>query len=404
MVERVESLKKLLSHKKSRKFYADRLSREYGTTISIDQVNEYFKSINKSLDTPKDKEGIVGVDENIKDGSLKLSFYSDHPATAEEIIASHKLDMKLWKLDRFWSLQKGKGFLTSALFVAIRGEEKATTDFLEFFENYKAPKLEFKVKTNEKFYAPCMAELNICDLHIDKFSAIQNETFDELGEKYFNLIETLLHRAYGSHKIEEIVFVAGNDFFTSDNFQNQVTSQSNVQEINERWDFSYEKGFDLLVRTLSMVRTFAENVKVIVMPGNHPKTKEFYIGHALEVYFRNDKGMTFDRTSKPRKVHKYFDNLTLFHHGNCKLEKLPLIMASEFSKEWGETKYHRCHTSDKHHQFTKEIDGVIIQQFPSLSQTDTWHNENNFHLALRVGMITIYDREKGVIAQLQEKI
>jgi len=219
-----------------------------------------------------------------------------------------------------------------------------------------------------------------------------------------NILQALLQRAYSAHNLEEIVFIAGNDLFTSDTFFNQVTSQSNVQEVNSRWDVSYEKGFDLMVKAISMCRTYTSKVKVIMINGNHDRTKSFYLGHALEVFFSNSKEIEFDRTSKPRKIHVFGETSLMYHHGNCKQEKLPLIMASEFPQQWGSTKYHRVGTGDKHHQKIIEIEGVVIQQFPSLSQTDTWHNENNFHLSQRVGMINVYDREKGIIAEYQEKI
>jgi len=392
-----EQLEKLLCHKKSRQFYANRLG------ISVEEVKDLLSKI-KGLDVPEEtKNSVVGVDTNLGGESMKMTFHYDHAPTAEEVIAEHNLDLKNWKLDRFWSLRKGKGWLVSALFVAIRKEEKQVNDFAKFLETYKAPKLEIQTVVNTAFDRPCMVELNIADLHIDK-RGHEGETFDELGEKYYDIIETLLHRVYFSHQIEEITFIVGNDFLTSDNFQSQVTSQSNVQEVNERWDVSYEKGFDLMVKTITMVKTFAEKVNIIVMQGNHARTREFYLGHALEVYFSNTRGITFDRSSAPRKIHVYNNTAIMFHHGNCKQEKLPLIMASEFPLEWGATKFHRVSVGDKHHIHTREIDGVIIQQFPSLSQTDTWHNENNFHLSGRTAICNVYDREKGIIAEYQEKI
>ena len=52
----------------------------------------------------------------------------------------------------------------------------------------------------------------------------------------------------------------------------------------------------------------------------------------------------------------------------------------------------------------KEVKGVRIQQMPSLSGTDKWHRDNNYVNNIRAALVLLYDKEKGKIGELEERI
>jgi hypothetical protein len=95
-----------------------------------------------------------------------------------------------------------------------------------------------------------------------------------------------------------------------------------------------------------------------------------------------------------------------FHHGNCKIEELPLLFATHpiYSKDFGHSLYREVHTGDKHHYMSKEIKGVRIQQMPSLSGTDRWHLDNNYVHSIRAAIALVYDKEKGKICEIEERL
>ena len=73
-----------------------------------------------------------------------------------------------------------------------------------------------------------------------------------------------------------------NDFFHTDNYQHQTTNgtpQDTIMDYAEE----YELGFALLVDTINMLRQHSSTVHVILVQGNHDRTKSFYLAHALDV-------------------------------------------------------------------------------------------------------------------------
>jgi hypothetical protein len=95
-----------------------------------------------------------------------------------------------------------------------------------------------------------------------------------------------------------------------------------------------------------------------------------------------------------------------YHHGNCKIEDLPLLFAThpDYSQMFGYAKYREVHTGDKHHYMAKEVKGVRIQQMPSLSGTDRWHQDNNFVHSVRAALALIYDKELGKISEFEFRL
>jgi hypothetical protein len=94
-----------------------------------------------------------------------------------------------------------------------------------------------------------------------------------------------------------------------------------------------------------------------------------------------------------------------YHHGNCKIDDLPLLFATgKDGFDFGAAKYREVHTGDKHHYMAKEIKGVRIQQMPSLSGTDRWHLDNNYVNNIRAGLVLIYHPNHGKIGEFESRI
>jgi hypothetical protein len=45
-----------------------------------------------------------------------------------------------------------------------------------------------------------------------------------------------------------------------------------------------------------MLKANATTVHVVLVQGNHDRTKSYYLAHALEIYFKECANVTFDRS------------------------------------------------------------------------------------------------------------
>ena len=407
----LERLKDLLKQKKSQTFYADKLG------ITTDEVKELMKELRSETTTTTTgfvntnpleyNYGEVTSDQRVNNekGTLESTVVSSFdPKNDLELADLHKVDLTKYKISSYWTKQRGDKFTSSLLCSLKKPQDYSPEDFSKFLETYqpkfKQTLLGLPLDINKESID---VELSIADFHLAK-KTFDNETIHDRKEQFLTIVKDLVSKITSNYNINKIVFPISNDFFHTDNYQNQTTNLT-PQDVLVGFNHEYEMGFDILVNSILFLKTQTENVEVILVQGNHDRTKSFYLAHALQVFFKDTSKIKFQREHSTTKSVVLGNTFIGYHHGNCKIEDLPLLFATgKDSQKFGNALYREVHTGDKHHYMAKEIKGVRIQQMPSLSGTDRWHEDHNFVNSIRAGIATCYDKETGRIAEFESRI
>jgi len=312
------------------------------------------------------------------------------------------VDLTKYKISHYHTSLKANGKFLSSLFCKLKGpQDYSPEEFAQFLKNYKAPKLSPKKPKSGKEAVD--VELSIFDFHLAK-KTLEGETIENKVEQYIQVAVDLIQKVKAIYDINTLVFPISNDFFHSDNYQNQTTAGT-PQDVLVGFDNEYEEGFSLLVSVIDFLQSEADNVEVILVQGNHDRTKSFYLAHGLEVYFRENERVFFDREHSVTKSTVLGNTFIGYHHGNCKIDQLPLLFSTgKDSAEFGLAKYREVHTGDKHHYMAKEVMGCRIQQMPSLSGLDRWHQDNNSVHNIRAGLGFVYHPKQGKVAEFECRI
>ena len=333
------------------------------------------------------------------------------PKSSKEIEELVNLDKSKWKILKY-SVRNGSKPDVWLMTVQVGPVDKPHKGelILKTLENYKS---EYKpvlakdliLNTNKEKHCALLA---LPDFHLDKLVVSGASVTDHI-ENYNKVFDNLLSKSASTYYLDEIVFWLGNDFFHTDSLHN-CTTKGTPLSVNVDWDKAYELGFDLMVKSIEKARRHCNKLNVVLSCGNHSVTKEFYMAHALEMYFKPDKNIVFNRTKDDQKVYKYGETLLCFSHGNNINDKLPLAFATSFYKEWGECKYKEVILADKHHNSEKlfrmqgEANGVRMRIIPSLSGTDQWHKDNLFVGAIQSGISLIYNEKTGKCCEFEERV
>lgn len=400
--ELLDEIQKYLGWKKSKSFVAEKVG------ITVGELEELIKQISG------DKEETVEVVKrvNVEKGTLESTRESTFdPKTVEELAKLHKIDLSRYKISNYWSKLKPNGTFTSSVFATLKQTNKdySAEDFAKFLSKWQP------IDIHSTFKQPMIwadgskglvdIELNIADFHLAK-KTVKGDTLDSKEFDYYETVNDLVKKVSASYNINKLVFPISNDFFHSDNIQN-TTTNGTPQDVTVWYDEEYEKGFDILANTINYLITQANEIEVVLVQGNHDRTKGFYVAHALEVFFKGYKKVKFQRHHSTTKAVVLGNTFIGYHHGNsCKIDELPLLFATvpQFSKDFGNAAYREIHTGDKHHYMAKDIKGVRIQQLPSLSGDDRWHIDNNFINSVRAGIAFVYDPIKGKVAEFESRI
>jgi hypothetical protein len=395
----LEQLGYLLRLKKSKKFYAEKLG------ITEDEVSELLLELRNKDNTPVpilDNTRKVNVEKGTVESTLILDF---EPKDDIELAKLHKINLDKYVITNYWSKLLPSGKFSSSIFSKLKQSKDYTPeDFAKFLENYKTTFTTQPLVVDEDKETVDI-DLSISDFHLAKRITNGNNCIHKRKELYMNTLIDLMKKILRNYNVRTVVFPISNDFFHTDNYQNQTTNGT-PQDVIVEYGEEYEHGFDLLVQAITLLHSYCENVEVLLVQGNHDKTKSYYLAHALEVYFKNTQGIAFDRRDSELKGTVLGETFIGYHHGNCKLEDLPLLFATspQYSKAFGNATYREVHTGDKHHYMAKEVKGVRIQQMPSLSGADRWHRDNNFVNSIRAALVLIYDQNHGKIGEFESRI
>jgi hypothetical protein len=395
----------MLHWKKSKSFYAKKLG------VSEKEIDRLLKEIRNQQDADvgnyiSDLENII-VKVNNEKGTLASTIESNfEPKSDIELAELHKINLDKYKISNYWTKQKSNGKFTSSVFATLRQPKDYTPeDFAKFLENYVPSKVTIvhELDIEEADRKMVDIEISIADFHLAK-KTLEGEDIETKKEQYMAVLSDLVSNVMRNFKIGKVVFPISNDFFHTDNYQNQTTAGT-PQDVLTGYDHEYEEGFDLLVEAISYLAAVCESLEVILVQGNHDRTKSFYLAHALEIYFQRNARVSFQREHSTTKCVMLGNTFIGYHHGNCKLDELPLLFATgKNSFDFGGAKYREVHTGDKHHYMAKEVKGVRIQQMPSLSGTDRWHADNNYVNNIRAGLVLIYDPIHGKIGEFESRI
>jgi len=399
---KIARLAQMLKWKRSNHFYAKKLGVSNAEIpLLIKQAKEYSQSSPSQYIVESLRK------ENLENGTLESVLTLDfEPKDHRELAKLHRVDLDKFIIVNYWSKLKANGKFTSSLFCKRKtAKDYSIEDFVKFLENYKSSYKPVVSFPHDKFKTTVDMEMSIADYHLAKKYVNENNSIEKRAKAFYQIAVDLMVQTTKVYNVGTVVFPISNDFFHTDNYWN-TTTKGTPQDVIASYDEEYEVGFDILVQTINMLLNVAENVIIVLVQGNHDKTKSFYLAHALGVYFRKERNISFLRETNPVKYVTLGNTFIGYHHGNCKIDELPLIFATgaESSHDFGDATFREVHTGDKHHYMAKEIKGVRIQQMPSLSDTDRWHRENNYVNNVRAALVLLYHPKKGKIGEFEERL
>ena len=194
--------------------------------------------------------------------------------------------------------------------------------------------------------------INPADIHIGKLG-VALETGDDYNTEiaYNRVLEGvtgLISKAQG-FSIDRVLFCVGNDILHIDNVYNTTTAGT-PQDADGKWWQHFEVALKLYVKCVEILRQVAP-VDVVHSMSNHDYQSGFHLAHALKSWFRKADDVSVDCGVSNRKYYKYGSNLIGLEHGDgAKMDKLPLLMASEKPQDWASTTHRYWYLHHLHHK------------------------------------------------------
>lgn len=196
---------------------------------------------------------------------------------------------------------------------------------------------------------------------------------------------------------KQAVIINLGDFLHADNMAGVTERSGHSLDLDGRYAKMVSVAMKIIRRMIESALDHHETVRVINCVGNHDDTGALFLSIALANIYENEPRVIIDSSPTPFHYVKFGKVLIGAHHGHsCKADKLPLVMATDKAKEWGETEFRYFHTGHIHHDTLKEYPGVKVESFRTLAAKDAYATWNGYRSGQDSKAI-VYHREFGEV-------
>lgn len=347
-------------------------------------------SINK--DGSYTSEKVIELDEN----DLK---------SPKKILEAHGYDSLKWELisakNSVWNVYSKQDGIQNLYSSKITVKPISGISLAEITDFYKSLINEYSSPTVKKYetVGDLMLELNICDLHFGKFSSKEvsgTEYNCDIARECFNkVIDQTISRCKDMD-ISKIIFPIGNDLLNFDNAFGSTT-EGTQQDNDGDHRIIFKNVVTMLIDGITKLSNeLKTEVDVFCIQGNHDFSSSYHVLMSLWCYFNNNENVIVDTDPSSRKYRQWGTNLIGFAHGDKEKKRIAGLMAIEEPKKWSETTYREWHLGHLHSIQTREENGVIIRNLPSVTGTDNWHFKSGFVGSIRQCICFIWNKNKGL--------
>ena len=380
-------LQKLLSWKKSKKFYAEKLG------ISESEVDLLLLEL-KDREIAEERaetadyigvleEAVISYKEEIDKQTAQLVYNSkDEIRTLDELIDKCNIDTSVWEVTRYvqnyWGNNKSPYWQVKAWLSKKKTEDVHQSEFINFLQTYekKANKIEVEKENILASYG-CLI-INKQDAHYNKLDVYgDNDIFKRTGN-VLDKIEIILKQASLSNNLDAIYYIVGSDEFNSEftGTTTKGTPQQNIHSYHE----SFQRICDHEVMVIESLASTGATVNIIYVPGNHDEYIGWHLMKWLEVYFRDEPSILFETSPSYRKYISFGNSAIMLNHGDViKPSKLAGVFPIEFKNEWSYHDHFYIFTGDKHHELSQDFNGIKFYQIPAFSNAKSqWDDKNGY--------------------------
>ena len=331
--------------------------------------------------------------EVIRSHIRKLIKKQQHPLLSAEC---DELGIPLDDVKHYW--YKGKSFS-----IFVKGQQVSYEDIRNsIIQDVKdhAPNYQpYQYTQDTNSY---LLVIDPADIHLNKlcsaFETTEACNHDIIYNRVLEGVKGIIGYCRG-FKIDQILFVAGNDILHVDNPKNTTTSGT-PQDTSMMWFDAFVLARKLLTECIELLLPIAP-VHFQYNPSNHDFTNGFFLAQTIQAWFTNCLNITFDTTMAHRKYFKYGQNIIGTTHGDgAKETDLALLMAHEVGAAWHECKHRYYYTHHIHHKKSKDYMSVCVEALRSPSGTDGWHHRNGYQHSPKAVEGYIHSKDNGQISRL----
>jgi hypothetical protein len=248
---------------------------------------------------------------------------------------------------------------------------KGLTDAMPRARALKAPKIDTDA---------LMAVYPVGDHHLGMLSWGEETGADYDLDSGENLLcGAISHLANTAPACETALLAIVGDFFHYDSMEAVTPKNRNELDSDTRYPRMVRTGMRVIRFNVETLLRRHAIVKIIVERGNHDESSSVFLREALAQIFEGEPRIIVDTSPSAFHYERFGKNLVGVTHGDTvKMDKLPLIMAADRPRDWGETEYRLWLTGHVHHESRKDFEGCTVESLRILPPVDAYAHSHGY--------------------------
>lgn len=204
---------------------------------------------------------------------------------------------------------------------------------------------------------------------------------------------------------EQGLLVFLGDFMHYDSFEAVTPTSRNQLDADSRFPKMVRASIRAMRYTIETALKKHGKLHVIIEIGNHDLSSSIFLMECLANTYEQEPRVTIDTSPMHFHYFRFGANLIGSHHGHgVKMDKLPLIMATDRKEDWGETKHRMWWTGHMHSRKTQvavgaqDFSGCTVEQFRVLPPSDAWAAQKGYRATRSMSSITLH-HDYGEVAR-----
>lgn len=340
---------------------------------------------------------------------VETVFISPFEVTDEKTMAEiSKIDLDYWYADKIvsniWGNPKYPCWQFKVWWRRKTGITltDAVEAYKELIQDYTPPELPdysgFLDEGGDRTQEAVLVVPSVYDPHLGQLSW-SPETRDDnynlkIGCKDYYEAHKHFAKYYADKNIDTVLLPIGNDLMNC-NGESKATVKGTPQDEDTRWAKTYQAVQKLIVDVIELWRPIAKNVRVVIVRANHDGEVVFYLGSALEMFYRYVDAVKIDNRPSLHKYHRFGTTLLGYTHQLKKKDNPDTLFVAHASDMMSGVKFLEYHTGHNHDEMSKTQGKTIHRRIPSLAPLSAWASSENY-TSLRRAMCFVFGEKTGI--------
>ncbi len=198
---------------------------------------------------------------------------------------------------------------------------------------------------------------------------------------------------------DEAAVVFLGDFLHIDSFEAVTPTAKNQLDTDGRFPKMVRAAIRSMRYLIGSALEHHKKVRVIVEIGNHDLSSSIFLMECLANIYEEEPRLSVDTSPKHFHYFSFGKCLVGTHHGHgVKMDKLPLIMATDRAEEWGGAEYRYWWTGHIHTDRVRDYAGCRVESFRILGPNDAWAENKGYRPQQDMKAIVLH-RDFGEVAR-----